>query len=341
MKKAAIILILVCACLVLGSCSTGKSREESEKEDTNNTTGEYINHDKKENNDRPGEETPDKKVNEANGEPDSGRMDDETAADTASTETDTPVYYYVNGNGVRMRKDASLESDILILLYKGTKVEYVDVKGEWIKVKYNNEIGYIRNDLLSAEMPDDNTARNHNGNAASENLSGNAADNSADNSAGNASVSNPKIVVKKAERILELWYGEVLYARYPIGLGWEPVGDKKREGDGKTPEGEYYICTRNNYSRFYLSLGLSYPNTEDARDALESGLIDQGTYNRIEDAISRRVQPPWNTALGGEIMIHGHGSHSDWTAGCIAVDNDIMDVLWENCGLGTTVIIEP
>lgn len=101
------------------------------------------------------------------------------------------------------------------------------------------------------------------------------------------------------------------------------------------------IQYQNNYSRFYLSLGLSYPNTEDARDALESGLIDQGTYNRIEDAISRRVQPPWNTALGGEIMIHGHGSHSDWTAGCIAVDNDVMDVLWENCGLGTTVIIEP
>ena len=194
------------------------SPAESEKEDTNNTTGEYINHDKKENNDRPGEETPDKKVNEANGEPDSGRMDDETAADTASTETDTPVYYYVNGNGVRMRKDASLESDILILLYKGTKVEYVDVKGEWIKVKYNNEIGYIRNDLLRAEMPDDNTARNHNGNAASKTFPG-MLPIIPPIIPRNASVSNPKIVVKKAERILELWYGDVLYARYPIGLG--------------------------------------------------------------------------------------------------------------------------
>ena len=130
-------------------------------------------------------------------------------------------------------------------------------------------------------------------------------------------------------------------ASYPIGLGWTPIGDKEKEGDGKTPEGTYYVCSRNSASRFYLSLGLSYPNKEDAYEGLEAGLIDQNTYNQIEDAINREVQPPWNTTLGGEIMIHGHGSHSDWTAGCIAVDDDIMDILWENCRMGTTVIIEP
>ena len=155
------------------------------------------------------------------------------------------------------------------------------------------------------------------------------------------STDNPKIIVKKSDRILELWDGDDLMATYPIGLGWDPIGDKQKEGDGKTPEGVYYVCTRNNYSRFYLSLGLSYPNKEDAYEALEEGLINQSTYNQIEDAINNEVQPPWYTPLGGEIMIHGHGSHSDWTAGCVAVNDDIMDILWDNCPLGTQVIIEP
>lgn len=224
-----------------------------------------------------------------------------------------------------MREDATIESDILDQLSKGTRVEYIDRDGDWFKVKHNDEIGYIRNDLLSETEPI--------GDAAEEAV--NLSDNSIE------SIVNPKIIVKKADRILQLWDGNALKASYSIGLGWNPLGVKQEEGDGKTPEGSYYVCTRNNVSRFYLSLGLSYPNKEDASEALEAGLIDQGTYKQIEDAINSGAQPPWNTTLGGEIMIHGHGSQSDWTAGCIAVDNDVMDILWDICSIGTRVIIEP
>ena len=56
------------------------------------------------------------------------------------------------------------------------------------------------------------------------------------------------------------------------------------------------------------------------------------------DAINSKRMPPW-TKLGGAIMIHGHGSHSDWTEGCIAVDDDIMNILWENCKLGVAITI--
>lgn len=234
-------------------------------------------------------------------------------------------HYYVAASGVRMREDATIESDILDQLSKGTRVEYIDRDGDWFKVKHNDEIGYIRNDLLSETEPI--------GDAAEEAV--NLSDNSIE------SIVNPKIIVKKADRILQLWDGNALKASYSIGLGWNPLGVKQEEGDGKTPEGSYYVCTRNNVSRFYLSLGLSYPNKEDASEALEAGLIDQGTYKQIEDAINSGAQPPWNTTLGGEIMIHGHGSQSDWTAGCIAVDNDVMDILWDICSIGTRVIIEP
>ena len=113
------------------------------------------------------------------------------------------------------------------------------------------------------------------------------------------------------------------------------------EGDGKTPEGEYYVCVRNSNSSFYLSLGVSYPNKEDAGAALEDGRIDNATYKRIADAIDNRQCPDWYTALGGAIMIHGCGGSSDWTAGCIAVDNDVMDILFECCSLGTKITILP
>lgn len=253
--------------------------------------------------------------------------------ESALSQFESVVYYYITGDAVRMRADASLESNTLKLLSLGTKVEYIDKKGDWIKVNHENEIGYIRNDLLSeTEIIDVETIED----------ALDIRENPIEGTIGSLEgIDNPKIIVKKADRILQLWDGDSLRASYPIGLGWEPVGDKEKEGDGKTPEGTYYVCTRNNFSRFYLSLGLSYPNKDDAYEGLEADLIDQSTYNQIEDAINREVQPPWNTALGGEIMIHGHGSQSDWTAGCIAVDDNIMDILWEHCRMGTRVIIEP
>lgn len=231
---------------------------------------------------------------------------------------ESPIYYYVNSEVVRMREDGSLDADTLDLLKRGSRVEYIDRKGEWFKVKYDNVVGYIRNDLISETQPTKSSP---------EDILG--------------QIENPTIIIKKADRSLQLCDGDVLLASYPIGLGWEPVGDKQKEGDGRTPEGKYYICTRNGASRFYLSLGLSYPNIVDAREALDANLISQSEFEQIDDAIRQGVKPPWNTHMGGEIMIHGHGSQSDWTAGCIAVNDEIMDILWNSCKIGTPVIIEP
>lgn len=113
------------------------------------------------------------------------------------------------------------------------------------------------------------------------------------------------------------------------------------EGDGKTPEGEYYVCVKNYNSSFYLSLGVSYPNKADAAAALEDGRINDSTYESIADAIDRGQRPDWNTPLGGAIMIHGHGGSRDWTAGCVAVDNEVMDILFDYCSVGTKITILP
>lgn len=86
-------------------------------------------------------------------------------------------------------------------------------------------------------------------------------------------LADPRIVVMKGQRKLELYSAGVLVRTYKIGLGLNPVPDKQREGDRATPEGEFYIFTKNPRSTFHLSLGVSYPNIEDAARGLRDGLV--------------------------------------------------------------------
>ena len=124
---------------------------------------------------------------------------------------------------------------------------------------------------------------------------------------------NPRIVIMKSERRLELFSGDTVVRRYKIGLGLSPVEDKVRQGDRRTPEGEFYVFTKNDKSAFYLSLGLSYPNIEDAERGLRDKLISRRRHDVIVRAIKRKATPPQNTALGGDIYIHGNGGSTDWT----------------------------
>lgn len=150
-----------------------------------------------------------------------------------------------------------------------------------------------------------------------------------------------KIVVKKAKRRMELYSGDRLVREYRVGLGFNPTGDKQVQGDGRTPEGEFYVCVKNAKSKYYLSLGLSYPNAEDAERGVRDRLITRSQYNQIIRALSRRQTPPQGTRLGGEIYIHGNGSGSDWTWGCVALDDADMKELFNAVVVGTPVVIEP
>jgi len=98
---------------------------------------------------------------------------------------------------------------------------------------------------------------------------------------------------------------------------------------------------KNPRSRYHLSLGLSYPDAEDAARGLAAGIITQEQHKSIVRAIRAGKRPPWNTALGGEIFIHGSGARSDWTLGCIALDDPAIERLYRLAELGTPVIIRP
>ena len=152
---------------------------------------------------------------------------------------------------------------------------------------------------------------------------------------------NPRIVVFKRERRLELYSGESMVRTYHVGLGLNPVPDKVRQGDRATPEGNFYVFTKNDKSAFYLSLGISYPNAEDAERGLRDGLISRGQRDAIVNAIKRKATPPQNTALGGDIYIHGNGASSDWTWGCVALENADIKELFDAVPVGTEVTIKP
>jgi murein L,D-transpeptidase YafK len=130
------------------------------------------------------------------------------------------------------------------------------------------------------------------------------------------------VVVSKKNRVLALMSGSATLKRYRINLGFTPEGHKTSSGDGRTPEGRYYIDRRNARSEFYLSLGISYPNILDVARARAMG-----------------VDP------GGNIFIHG-GPRSaadrrkrDWTAGCIAVTDPEIEEIWSMVPTGVPVTI--
>ncbi|WP_299358967.1 L,D-transpeptidase family protein [uncultured Paracoccus sp.] len=135
-----------------------------------------------------------------------------------------------------------------------------------------------------------------------------------------------QITVNKSARQMLLFSGDALLGAYPVGLGNEPVGHKTASGDGKTPEGTYYIDRRNPDSAYHLSLGVSYP---DPNDVAASNLLG--------------VDP------GGDIFIHGQGPEGrakaphlrDWTAGCIAVTDDQIEDLYAMIQDGTPITINP
>ena len=149
-----------------------------------------------------------------------------------------------------------------------------------------------------------------------------------------------RIVITKHSRVLVVYDGDEEVMRVPVVLG-QNTADKQREGDLATPEGEFYICFRNPNSQYHRFLGLSYPNLEDAERGLREQLIAPAEYEQIRDAIAQRTCPPWKTALGGEVGLHGPSPNKTWTHGCIAMGTEQIERLYDLSEIGDEVVIVP
>lgn len=131
------------------------------------------------------------------------------------------------------------------------------------------------------------------------------------------------LIVMKKKRKLYLMHDDKVLRKYRIGLGFAPYGHKQFQGDGKTPEGSYFISYKNPNSGFHLSLKISYPNAADTAYATSQG------------------KKP-----GGDIFIHGQENgklrkRGDWTAGCISVTNAQIREIYKYVPVGTPIHIFP
>jgi murein L,D-transpeptidase YafK len=131
-----------------------------------------------------------------------------------------------------------------------------------------------------------------------------------------------------------------------VAFGAAGVKEKRRAGDDVTPRGLYTVGWIRRQSKFTHFIGLTYPSVADAERGYKAGVIDSRTLNRIKSAFERQQIPPQDTALGGFIGIHGLGKGSpsihqiaNWTAGCVAVDNQQIRELSTLIRAGTQVEI--
>lgn len=148
------------------------------------------------------------------------------------------------------------------------------------------------------------------------------------------------IVICKSSHHLELWNNGVKTHSFIITSG-ELEGDKERERDKRTPEGEFYVCKKVPNSQYHLALALNYPTIEDAERGLRDGLITQAQYNGIVAANERGEMPNWYTPLGGEIEIHGYRQPTDATRGCIGMRNEDIELLYSLVSKNDKVLILP
>ena len=150
-----------------------------------------------------------------------------------------------------------------------------------------------------------------------------------------------QVVIQKSSRLLCLWDKGALVLRCRVALGTQPVGAKRAQGDGRTPEGVYHICLTKEQGKYGRSLGLDYPSAGDAELGYGEGRIDLSTRDAILAAHAEGRRPPWGTPLGGEIYLHEGGTARDWTAGCVALESGDMDVLFSHWQRITQVILQP
>jgi len=133
--------------------------------------------------------------------------------------------------------------------------------------------------------------------------------------------------VDKSESKMYLMKGEKVLKEYHVAFGANPKGHKQKEGDERTPEGEYILDYKKEDSSFYRAMHISYPNKTDSENA------------------KKRGESP-----GGFIMVHGQKNglgwlasitqQFNWTNGCIALTNPEMDEFMELVSVGTPIQIQ-
>lgn len=145
---------------------------------------------------------------------------------------------------------------------------------------------------------------------------------------------NPySIIVDKSDYELKVYDAEGWYATYPIVFGSKDLGDKMKEGDKRTPDGQYKIILKKMNPKWGPELLLDYPtpsNVKRFNERKAKGLI------------------PKTAKIGNGIAIHATRPDEEWTVdnfynwtdGCVSVKYTEMKDLFSYIPVGTPVTIQ-
>ena len=142
------------------------------------------------------------------------------------------------------------------------------------------------------------------------------------------------IIVDKSDYELKVYDEEGWYATYPIVFGSRDLSDKMKEGDKKTPDGQFKVIQKKMHPKWGYELLLDYPNDisfKKFNERKQKGLL------------------PRNARIGGGIAIHATRPGEEWTVdnfynwtdGCISVKYTEMKDLFSYIPVGTPVKIQP
>lgn len=141
------------------------------------------------------------------------------------------------------------------------------------------------------------------------------------------------VVIDKSDYELKLYDKDGWLATYPVVFGNDDLGDKKMEGDRKTPEGTFHIIAKRPHDKWQRFMLLDYPNEESV-----------ARFN----ARKAKGEIPKNAKMGGGIGIHGTlqkenwsvDYYFNWTNGCISMHKDDIVELYDMLPVGTKVMIQ-
>lgn len=141
------------------------------------------------------------------------------------------------------------------------------------------------------------------------------------------------IIVDKSDYELKVYDEEGWYATYPIVFGGKDLSDKMREGDKRTPDGQFKVVLKKIHPKWGPELLLDYPNDI--------------SYKRFNDRKAKGLIPK-SARIGDGIAIHATRPDEEWTVdnfynwtdGCVSVKYTEMKDLFSYIPVGTPVTIQ-
>lgn len=142
------------------------------------------------------------------------------------------------------------------------------------------------------------------------------------------------IIIDKSDYELKVFDQDGWFATYPIVFGSKDLNDKMKEGDRKTPNGNFKIVLKKVNKKWGQELLLDYPTKEN---------VEEFNKRKAKGIISA------NARIGGGIAIHGTRPSEEWTVdkeynwtdGCISLKYTEMLDLYSYIPEGTRVTIQP